>query len=417
MVPQPDVIVIGAGLAGLACARALVAAGASVVVLEASDGVGGRVRTDSVDGFLLDRGFQILLTAYPECRRVLDYDALRLAPFYPGALVRFGDRFHRVADPFRQPLAALANVFGPVGTLGDKAIVLRLRADVRSASLEEIFSRTETTTLDALRARRFSDEMIERFFRPFLGGILLDLDLTTSSRMFEFVFQMLSMGDNALPARGMGSLASQMAERLPPGTIRLGSRVASIGPRSAHLEVGEEIGAKAVVVATDGPAAAYLAPGLEAPASRAATCLYFDADHPPVDDPILVLDGDGAGPVTNLAVPSSVVPDYSPPGRSLVSATVIGDPRVDDAALEASVRKQLEGWFGSTVRDWRHLRTYRILHAQPAQAPGALEPPERPVRRAGGLYVAGDWLDTASLNGALVSGRRAAEAVLADLGR
>ncbi len=412
---EAEVVVVGGGLAGLCCARALAKAGVRSIVLEASDGVGGRVRTDAVDGFLLDRGFQILLTAYPECRRVLDYESLGLRPFYPGAWVRFEGGFHRVADPFRQPLQSLANVFGPIGTLGDKTSVLRLRADVRSASVEELFARPETTTLEALRRHGFSDGMIDRFFRPFLGGILLDLDLRASSRMFEFVFRMLSMGDNALPSRGIGSIARQIAEGLPPGTVRLRSSAVSVSPREVRLDRGEVFAARAVVVATDAPAAASLLPGVRVPESRPVTCLYFDAERPPVEDPILVLDGEGRGPVTNLAVPSRVAPDYAPPGRALVSATVVGNPGMDDADLEAGVREQLAGWFGDAVWKWRHLRTYRILHAQPEQAVGAPDPAARTVRRDDGIYLAGDWLETASLHGAMVSGRRAAEAVLSDL--
>lgn len=414
--PQPDVIVVGAGLAGLCCARSLARAGVAPLVLEASDGVGGRVRTDELQGFRLDRGFQILLTAYPECQAVLDYAALDLRPFYPGALVRAGGRFVRVADPFRAPLDALASLFGGVGTLADKARVLALRTDVRGPGLDALLARPETTTSAALQRRGFSAQMIDGFFRPFLGGILLDLELEASSRVFEFVFRVLSLGENVLPAAGMGAIPAQLAAALPEGSVRLRARAASVGGREVRLADGESLRAQAVVVATDGPAAAALL-NVPAPESRAATCLYFEAPEPPLDEPVLVLDGERRGPVTNLCVPSRVAPGYAPAGRQLVSATVIGDPAGGDEQLESAVRSQLEGWFGRSVQSWRHLRTYRIRHAQPGQRPGALDPPQRPVRRGPGLYAAGDWLDTASLHGAMLSGRRAAEAVLADLTR
>lgn len=409
-------LVVGAGLAGLACARTLAGAGLVPLVLEAGDGVGGRVRSDELDGFRLDRGFQILLTAYPECRATLDYAALDLRPFRPGALVRVGGRFARVADPFRAPLDALASLLGGVGTLLDKARVLALRADVRRASVEELLARPESTTQAALERRGFSPAMVAAFFRPLLGGILLDLELQASSRMLEFVFRMLSLGDNALPAAGMGAIPAQLAAGLSAGALRLGSRVRSVRGDGVELESGERLEARAVVVAADGPSAAVLL-GLPAPESRAVTCLYFDAPEPPLDEPLLVLNGEGRGPVTNLCVPSRVAPGYAPAGRHLVSATVIGDPALDDGQLESAVRRQMEEWFGISVRAWRHLRTYRIRHAQPGQRPGVLEPAQRPVRRGPGLYAAGDWLDTASIQGALQSGRRAAEAVIADLGR
>ncbi len=187
-----------------------------------------------------------------------------------------------------------------------------------------------------------------------------------------------------------------------------------------RLESGETVGGDAVVVATEGPEAARLA-SLPAPGSRPVTCLYFAAEHAPLAEPLLVLDGDGTGPVNNLCFPTQVAPAYGPAGATLVSASVVGGAAGDaeEAALERAVRAQAEGWFGAEVRGWRHLRTYHIRHAQPEQRPGTLEPVERPVRLASGLFVCGDHRDTASLHGAMLSGRRAAEAILglrADLG-
>jgi phytoene dehydrogenase-like protein len=410
----PEVIVVGAGLAGLCCARRLAETGVAALVLEASDGVGGRVRTDLVDGFRLDRGFQILLTAYPECRDVLDYGSLDLHAFYPGALVRFGGRFHRLADPARLPLAALAGLLSPIGSLGDKLALLRLRRRVRRGSLADLFRRPETTTLEALRAAGFSAAMIDRFLRPFLGGITLDPGLDASSRMTEFVIRMLSLGDSALPAQGMRAIPAQIAARLP-SPVRLGAPVREVGPGRAVLASGESLAARAVVVATEGPEAARLTGAFPPPGSCAQTCLHYGADEPPVDEPVLVLDGEGRGPVSNLVVPSRVAPLYAPPGKHLVAAVVLGDPALPDAALDAAVRTQLAGWFGPAPRAWRLLRVQRIRHALPAQHPPALEPPERPVRIARGLYVCGDHRDTASIQGAMASGRRAAEAAIADL--
>src|SRR5215217_4323845 len=392
------VYVVGAGLAGLRCARRLHDHGVEATVLEAGDGVGGRVRTDRVEDFLLDRGFQVLLTAYPEAADALDYAKLELRPFYPGAMVRTGGRFATVADPFRRPWDGLRTVLAPVGGLGDKLKVASLRRQVVAGSLEELFARPETTTREALAAHGLSDTIVDRFFRPLFGGILLDRELGTSSRMFEFVYRMLTLGDVALPARGMGAIADQLAGGLP-------------------LADGEQLPARAVGVATDGPTASELLGGEPpAPGSVAARCLYFAADTAPVDEPVIVLDGDGEGPVNNLCVPSSVAPGYAPPGAALVSAAVLDRPGLPKGPdLEAAVLGQLADWFGSGVVAWRHLKTYHIPHAQPAQPPGALDPPERPVRLRFVFYGYGDHRDNASINGALASGRRAAEAVLEDL--
>ena len=409
------VLIVGAGLAGLSCARHLHRAGVAAEILEASDAVGGRVRTDEVDGFLLDRGFQVLLTGYPECRRLLDYAALDLRSFYPGAMVRLGGRFHRVVDPWRRPLAALAGAFSPIGSFADKLRVARLRRRLLATPLVELFSRPERTTRQALEAEGFSPAIVGRFFRPFLGGIFLEPRLDTSSRMFEFVFKMFSSDATALPARGMQRIPEQLAASLPAGTIRTGCRVARLDGRTLRLESSEALTADAVVVATDAAAAGELLPELADPGWCSTTCLYYAAPRPPVELPILVLDGEGEGPVNNLCVPSRVSPEYAPPGWDLVSVSVIDGGREGDE-MEQVVREQLRGWFGAQVADWRHLRTYRVPHALPAQAPPALASPERPVRLGDGVYVCGDHRDNASIHGAMVSGRRAAEAVLRDLG-
>lgn len=408
------VAIVGAGLAGLACARRLGEAGVPYVVLEASDGVGGRVRTDEVEGFLLDRGFQVFLSAYPEARRVLDVAALDLKAFYPGALVRTQGRFHRAADPWRHPLDAVGALFSPLGTFSDKAHIAALRHRVTAGSWDELAARPETTTLEALRRAHLSGTMIDRFFRPFLGGVLAGRELTASSRMFEFVFRGFAMGNACLPARGMGEVPAQLRAALPADAVRLGSHVDAIDDKIVRISGGEALGASAVVVATAAPAAARLTGLAEGPGGRALTCLYFAAERPPVEEPILLLDGDGTGPVNNVAVPSAVARGYAPAGAALVSATVLGAPALDDAALESAVRAQMARWFGPVARRWRHLRTYRILFAQPEQAPPALTPWRRPVRLRPGLYVCGDHRDNASINGALESGRRAAEALLED---
>ena len=411
------VAIVGAGLAGLACARRLGEAGVPYVVLEASDGVGGRVRTDEVEGFLLDRGFQVLLSAYPEVRRVLDFAALDLKPFYPGALVHTQGRFHRAADPWRHPLDAVGALFSPLGTFSDKAHITALRHRVTAGSWDDLAARPETTTLEALRRAHLSATMIDRFFRPFLGGVLAGRELTASSRMFDVVFRAFALGEACLPARGIGAIPAQLRAALPADAVRLGTRVDAIDDRIVRISGGEAMEANAVVVATEAPAAVRLIGLVGATGGRALTCLYFAAEKPPVEEPILLLDGDGTGPVNNVAVPSAVARGYAPPGAALVSATVLGAPALDDAALESAVRGQMAKWFGPAARRWQHLRTYRIAFAQPEQAPPALTPWRRPVRVRPGLYICGDHRDNASINGALESGRRAAEAVLEDLGQ
>lgn len=406
-----DVIIIGAGLAGLACARVLQARGASLLVLEASDAVGGRARTDIVEGFLLDRGFQVLLTAYPEAQKMLDYDALKLGKFQPGALIRTGGRFHHITDPWRSPGRALSTLVAPVGTLRDKWKIARLRRHVTEPPLSRLFEETETSTNAYLEKFGFSSSIVERFFYPFYRGIFLEDQLLTSSRMFEFVFRMFSEGEAALPCRGMGAMAQYIVSQLPPRNIRLNTRVTAISSTGVTITTGEHIPANATVVATDFISTAALVPDFQAPASRGTACLYYAAETPPVAEPILVLNSEGQGPINNLCVPSLVAPSYAPPGQNLVSVSVVGAAS-PDRTLEPRVHQQLSEWFGDQVSRWRHLRTYRIPNALPAQT--TISRANGKARISKGIYMCGDHMDTASINGALRSGRHAAEAVIAD---
>jgi phytoene dehydrogenase-like protein len=357
----------------------------------------------------------VLLTAYPEAQRVLDYTALELHPFYDGALVRWNGRFHRVADPWRHPFAAFASLFSPIGALKDKLTVARLRSRACSGTLAALFQRPEMTSLRLLQTDGFSDDMINRFFSPFLGGVFLDGELQTSSRMLEFVFRMFALGQTALPAKGMEAIPQQLANSLPPESVRLHTRVTAVDDKKVTLTSGEQLPVRAVVVATEGPVAAQLLGESMNSQSRSVTCVYFVAEKSPVEEPILFLNGDGRGVVNDFCAPSVVAPTYAPPGAALLSATVLGNPPYDDRQLEAAVRDHLSSWFGTEVRRWRPLRTYHITHALPDQTPPALAVPERPVQIRRGLFVCGDHRDNASINGAMVSGRRAAEAVLAEL--
>ena len=404
------VVVVGAGLAGLACAVELHRARIPVRVLEAGDGVGGRVRTDRVDGFTLDRGFQVALTAYPELHRLLDPTALDLRSFEPGALVWREGHGSVVSDPFRDPWHVVSTTTAPIGSLADKLRIARLRHRLRSVHPARLLAGPDVTTAEALADDGFSAEIRERFFRPLVGGIQLDPELQDSRRMFDVIFRMLADGDAAVPANGMQAIPEQLAGRLPAGAIELGARVTGVDATRVVVGGGDEITAEAVVVATEGPAAAELL-GLDPVVSKSAGCVYFSAPEPPTERKLVVLDGTGRGPVLNVAVMSNVSPTYAPRGRHLVAAAAPGHV---EASLADDARRQLRGWWGAQVDEWEHLATYRIPHGQPGQRPPFH--PARPVVLGDGRYVCGDHRDTASIQGALHSGRRAAAAVAARLG-
>ena len=404
------VAVVGAGLSGLSCAAALHRAGIAVRIFEAGDGVGGRVRSDHVDGFTLDRGFQVALTAYPELHRQLDMTALDLRAFDPGALVWRDGRGSVVGDPFRRPSTTLSTATAPFGSVFDKARIALLRHRLRRVHPVRLLQGPDASTRDALTDAGFSDTIIERFFRPLVGGIQLDPELTDSRRMFDVIFRMLADGDSAVPAAGMQAIPDQLAAQLPAGCIHLGARVTRTSATSVTIDGSNEIKAAAVVVATDGPTAAHLL-GLRDVGSKSVGAVCFAAPEAPIDSKLVVLDGTGRGPVLNVAVMSNVAPTYAPAGRHLVVAALPGQV---GKRIEHDARAQLRGWWGPAVDGWEHLRTYRIVHGQPTQRPPFN--PRRSVRVDDGRFVCGDHRDTASIQGAMFSGRRCGMEVAAAIG-
>lgn len=415
---QPTIAIIGAGLSGLACARMLTRAGHAFKIYEASDGVGGRVRSDRVDGFTLDRGFQVLLPAYPEAKRVLDYEGLDLRPLYRGAEIHYKQHTHRLADPFNHPLDAIRHMGDDFISWRDKWYTLVLWKEV-AGTLGVERGIPEMETEDYLRDFGFTEAMIDRFFRPFFGGVFLEKDLRTSARMLLFLFAMFDRGGSALPARGMQSIPDQLAVALPPGSLRLNAPVSGVRAGEVTLDSGEVLHADHVIVAVSEEVAHRLLPQTGTPApllpSRSTTCMYFATNDLPPGDPILHLDGDGRGPVNSIAVLSRISPHYAPPGQHLISASILGAP--SSTELEQVVREQMRCWFGETVvAKWRHLRTYQIRHAQPEARQLRLgEGPLAAVIEPG-LYRCGDWCEDVSINGALLSGRRAGAAVMKALG-
>jgi phytoene dehydrogenase-like protein len=408
-----DVVIVGAGLAGLVCAQDLTRAGIEVRLLEASDGIGGRVRSDSLDGFILDRGFQIVLSAYPQVRRRLDLDALDLGWFEPGAMVRAGGRFHRVSDPLRRPRQIVQTLTAPVGSLSEKVRMARLVADVRRHSVREILRRPDGTTHARLKRAGFSDRTIDLFWRPLFAGIQLDPQLEVSSRRFETILRMLALGPTGLPRRGIGALPAQIAASLPRNAVAVSSPVARIDGLTAVLADGERVGGRALVIATEGPSAhALLGERVPDPGSRAVACCWLSATSAPDVGASLILDGETGGPALNFVVMSNVSRSYAPAGRSLIAAAVPG-PRALERSLVTSVREQLAECFGSMSSDWEHLRTDVIAHGQPSQR-APLRPRQR-VALGEGLFVCGDHRDTASIQGAMFSGERTASAVLEQL--
>lgn len=402
-----DVVVVGAGLAGLAAALRLQQAGLGVMVVEAASRPGGRVRTDEVDGTLLDRGFQLLNPAYPEVRRLVDVPALELRPFGAGVVVAHGEGRFVVGDPRRLPSSLLADLRAPLGGLATKLRLLRWAAPVGFGPASGIRAGADRPLAEELVRRGLDGPLTERVLRPFLAGVLADEELVTSRRLAEMILRSFVRGTPAVPARGMQALPDQLADRLVPGTLWCGVRARLATGHRVSTERGT-VGARAVVVAADPVAAADLV-SLPRPRVRALTTFWFRTAEPPTASRLLHLDGDRRGPVVNTAVMTNAAPSYSRTG-ALVQATVVG-ARPD---LAEEVRRHTGLVYAADPRAWELLRTDVVKNALPAHGAGV--PLQRRVDLGDGVFVAGDHRDTPSTQGALVSGRRAADAVLARLG-
>jgi phytoene dehydrogenase-like protein len=406
VVDRVDVVVVGAGLAGLSCARALQARGLPVQVLEAADAVGGRVRTDHVDGFLLDRGFQVLSTAYPEVQRQLDLSALELCRFDRAMLLHLHGRNWRLADPRHDPRALLAAVRAPVGGLRDLVPLSAYAAACGYASTAWLKAKSDQTTRAHWHRWGLSDEVIDRVLAPFFGGLLLEREMTTSSRFTDMMLRSFVTGWSAVPAAGMQALPEGLAREQD---IRLQCPVGDVGPDGVTTDDGR-VEARAVVVATDAAAAARLLPGLPEPSWKGVTTWYHAAPESPLGSPTLLVDPERS-PVDNTVVVTEAAPSYSPDSRALVATSWVREP--GQPPSEPEVRRRLAELYATSTARWEHVATCHVTRALPGM------PAPHPFRRSirwGGVYVCGDHRDTSSIQGALVSGRRAADAVSADVG-
>ncbi|MEU0024196.1 NAD(P)/FAD-dependent oxidoreductase [Streptomyces sp. NPDC006335] len=451
---QADVVIVGAGVAGLSAAHRLTSQGVTVAVLEAAPGVGGRMSTEKVDGFRLDRIGQLLSTAYPELRLTPGLDGLVLRPFAPGVLLHGDGRHHRVDAPAgaRSARGALRAVralaSAPRGVPGPGLVAASRRAAFRvlpgagqgtvsrvprgatplggavdqarlgaaltrlaNVPVERLLARPELPAMQALTARGLPARTIDGFLRPLLAALLCDPALTTSSRCADLALRAFAGGRLCVPEGGAETLPELLARTLPAGTVHTGVRVTSVATTSVTTAGHGEIRCRAVLLATDARAAAELLPGLRVPDFHPVTVVHHTTDDPPRTGSALLLDADRGGPVAHTAVISEVDPSRALAGRALVSSTVLGEPPSD---LDAAVRTHLSRLYGTSTHRWETLAVHHTREAVPAMpAPHDLR---RPVRLLAGLYVCGDHRDTSTVQGALHSAHRATTAILKDLG-
>src|SRR5215217_6311338 len=408
-------IIVGAGLAGLTCAKVLAESGVAVTVCEASDGVGGRVRTDASDGFLLDRGFQVYFTAYPVAKRHLDHDALDLRTFDPGAIVHQGGKRTVLSDPARDPKSLVPTLLSDAASFADKLRTVGLAAKALSGTAITAGGEdgeADTSTLEYLRASGFSEWHIDSFYRPFYGGVFLSRTLYTSSRVFRFTFRMLATGKTAVPAKGMVEIPRQLAANLPEGAVRLYSPVDLLlreGDRVVGVRAGGvEHEADLVVVATEAPTAGELTGERVPEGSVEEVCLYYETDGLGCGKKIMLNAEDGAF-VNNAVEISNVSELYTPPGRHLLYGVALGDLDLPDAELYRRGIEDVSRWYPEA--SFEPLALCRIPYGQFAQPPGVHGTLPKNRTATPGLVIAGEYTEDSSINGSMLSGEKAAEEV------
>ena len=407
-----DVIIIGAGLSGLSAAVHLHRQGRKVLILEASDRAGGRVKTDLVEGFILDRGFQVLLTAYPEAKKLLNYKDLQLQKMLPGATVLYDGGAFEIADPIRRPLALFSTLFAPVGTIRDKINTLWLKNKLQKMTIDEIFTQPEQTTLQQLSDYGFSQKMIQRFYKPFLSGIYLENQLTTSNRMFDFVMKMFSDGDVAVPAFGMEEIPKQLVRQLPESSIQYHKNVTKIVGNTVTLEDGITFEANQIVIATNANEFTKQFLPNQKTTAQQVTNVYFEARTAPTDKAVVVLNASSNKKwVTNLTVLSNVSKTYAPLGKVLISVSNNGLAPIEDYELAENMKIELEQWYGQQVHHWKMIKTYRIAYALPIQNSVKNELSVSEIKISDTLFICGDHLLNGSINAAFKAGRLVAEAM------
>lgn len=411
---KADVVVVGAGMAGLTAATILQEKGYKVHVFDAAGAVGGRVRTDRVGGFMLDRGFHLLFTAYPQLKNLIDYKRLKVKPVYNGSIIRHDGKFELLANPGKHVGDLFATLMGDYADWKDKLRLVRLLAEADQISEKKLLDPGDITALEYFKRKGFSDKIINNFFKPFLASTFLDNEMNTPSKLALFIFKMFNRGMVGLPEKGMAAVPEQLADKLKEGTLHLKSKVKKVSSAGIQLVKGDFITADRVLLATNPLALKEIIPEFEIDLeSKPVTCMYFATDHLPVNKPAVVLNGEGSGLVNNLCVVNLIQPSYAPEGSNLVAVHVTQEHDFDDEELVDEVLKEMAQWFGIGVNSWEHLKTYHFKYALPNK--DRPETARCAVKHSDNIYVCGDHLSYGSMNAAVRSGREAAELLHKDL--
>ncbi|AWG23442.1 oxidoreductase [Flavobacterium faecale] len=402
------IYIVGAGISGLIAARVLEENGFCPTIIEATDQVGGRVKTDTIDGYQLDHGFQVLLTAYPAVQKYLNSADLDLQYLLPGATIFKNGVQKTLGDPLRAISLLFPTLFSGIGSLSDKIKILKLNLLLKKTNLDVIFAKPEKTTLQYLKDFGFSDEIITTFFKPFFAGIFLEPSLQTSSRMFEFVYKMFGEGSAALPKAGMEVIPIQIKANLKQTAFLFNTKVSSVQDGKITLENGEVLNSDYVILATEKND--LIKNDLDNKVDwKSCETFYFVTEKAVLSRPIIGLVADKDALVNNIFYHTSVATKSSG-AKDLLSVTVVKDHGLTSENLRIQVEEELKQYCG--INDLRFIKQYSIIKALPnlENLKYEMEPLETMLSK--GIFVAGDTLLNGSLNAAMISGERAALGVV-----
>ena len=403
--------IIGAGVSGLIAAQILENYGYHPTIIEASSAVGGRVKSDVVKGYSLDRGFQVLLTSYPAAKKYLDYDGLALQKLLPGATIFKNGKAQTIGDPLRKLSLLFPTLLSSIGSLADKVNILKLNARLKKKKIPAIFKTEEKTTLQYLKDFGFSNEIITDFFKPFFSGIFLEPNLETSSRMFEFVYKMFGEGLAVIPKNGIQAIPNQLKNKLRQTEIRLNTAVKQVKNNLIILEDGEEIKSDFTIVATEASA---LISNLKNQETQWKSCdtLYFECEKRAINKPLIGLISDENALINNIFYPTSVATNALG-NKEILSVTIVKKHHFNEAELIAKTTAELKTFCG--ISDLRFLKRYQIKKALPQLSNIQYELSSTETQLNSSLFLAGDQLLNASLNAAMIAGERAAMGVIKTL--
>ncbi len=403
--------IIGAGISGLIAATVLEQYGYAPTIIEATNRAGGRVKTDIVDGYQLDHGFQVLLTAYPAAKKYLDFDSLALQGFLPGSVIFKNSTQKIIGDPMRDISLLFSTLFSGIGTIGDKFKILQLNSRLKKKSIIDIFSEKEQTTLSYLKGLGFSSEIIEDFFTPFFSGIFLENKLETSSRMFEFVYKMFGEGDAALPKQGIEAIPKQLVKNLKKTTFIFNTKVVDLKNDTIKLDAGITIQSDFTIIATE---ASHLVSNLKNQSTSWKSCdtLYFEMDHRQIKKPLIGLIAGQHTLVNNLFYHTSLDTAVSP-NKELLSVTVVNNQNLSNEVLIKEVQKELKEH--CNIESCKFIKQYNIPMALPNLKDVRYEMLPSETRLTETIFLAGDTQLNGSLNAAMIAGERAALEVINSL--